>query len=189
MRLFLYVQGVLSSVLDGAFWLDVQTVQGGQDAFYFVKETNHKLKDNQEDLKRLSGQFNITLIDNDGSELRVINNDLSISIFYGMPMEQAKHRILRSSHRRAIELAWLHEKQLAESGLPGQVEWSVEERVELLTNGRVDGFIGSDLHNIYDYPQLADDPSNIIFRREAKRKRRKSRRSRQRNWRFLADTF
>ena len=179
------LQGVLSTVLDGSYWLDMQTIQGGQDVFYFVKETSVKLKDNQEDLKRLSGQFNITLIDSErsgaGSELRVVNNDLAVSIFYGMPMEQAKHRILRTSHRRAVDLAWLHEKQLVESGLPGQVEWGVEEKVQLLTNGRVDGFVGSDLHSIYDYPQLADDPSNIVFRRDTKRKRRKSHRSRQRS--------
>lgn len=177
------LQDVLSSVLDGAYWLDIQTVQGGQDVFYFVKELNQKLRDDQEDLKRLSGQFNITLVENEqggGSELRVVNNDLAISISYGVDMEQAKHRILRLSHRRAVDLAWIREKQLVETGLPGQVEWGVEEKVELLTNGKVDGFVGSDLHSIYDYPQLADDPSNIIFRRDTKRKRRKSRRSRQR---------
>ena len=175
------LQDVLTSVLDGAFWLDIRTIQGEQDVFYFVKESNTKLRDDQEDLKRLSGMFNISLIDNEqgaGSELRIVNAEVFISITYGVDVEQAKHRLLRLAHRRAVDAAWLREKQLAEAGLPGQVEWTVEERVELMTNGQVDGFAGSDLHNIYEYPLLADDPSNIVFRRDTKRKRRKSRRLR-----------
>ena len=184
------LQDVLGSVLgdsSSTHWLDIRTPgMGQQEIFYFVKESLAKLRDDQEDLKRLSGQFNITLIENaseqgGGSELRLADADLSVSISYGVDVEAARQRILRSSHRRAVELAWLREKHLVESGLPGQqVDWSVEERVELLTNGRVDGFVGSDLHSIYDYPQLADDASNIILRRDdTKRKRRKSHRSRQ----------
>lgn len=180
------LQDVLGSVLGDSsttHWLDMRTGTGQQEIFYFVKESLAKLRDDQEDLKRLSGQFNITLVENPaeqggGSELRLANADLSVSISYGVEVDAARQRILRMSHRRAVEAAWLREKQLVESGLPGQqVDWSVEERVELMTSGRVDGFVGSDLHSIYDYPQLADDASNIIFRRDdTKRKRRKSHR-------------
>ena len=175
------VQDVLMSVLESAFWLDVRSVQGEQDVLYFVKESSTKLRDDLENLKRLSGMFNITLNENEkgaGSELRVVNSDVIISITYGIDVELAKHRILRLAHRKAVEFAWLREKQMVEAGLPGQIEWTVEEKVELMTNGEVDGFIGSDLHSIYEFPVLADDPSNIIFRRDTKRKRRKSRRMR-----------
>jgi len=174
------LQDVLGSVLgdSAVYWLDVRS-GGPQESFYFVKESSAKLRDDQEDLKRLSGQFNITLIENGaeqggGTELRVSSAELAISITYGVDADTARQRVLRQSHRRAVESAWLREKQLVESGLPGQqVDWSIEERVELLTNGRVNGFIGSDLHSVYEYPQLADDASNIVFRRdEAKRKRR-----------------
>lgn len=180
------LQDVLGTVLgdSSTHWLDIRTGMGQQEIFYFVKESLVKLRDDQEDLKRLSGQFNITLTENPaeqggGSELRVANADLAVSISYGVEVEAARQRILRMSHRRAVESAWIREKQLVESGLPGQqVDWSVEEKVELLTNGRVDGFVGADLHSIYDFPQLADDASNIIFRRDdTKRKRRKSHRS------------
>lgn len=184
------LQDVLSSVLgdNSAHWLEVRAGGSGQqqEVLYFVKESTAKLRDDQENLKRLSGQFNITMIENGaeqggGSELRVSNADLSLSISYGVEVEAAKQRILRQSHRRAVDAAWLREKQLVESGLPGQqVDWSVEERVDLMTNGRVDGFVGSDLHSVYDYPQLAEDAGNIVFRREdSRRKRRKSHRSRQ----------
>ena len=181
------LQDVLGSVLgdSSTFWLDVRTGTGQQEVYYFVKESLAKLRDDHEDLKRLSGQFNVTLTENGaeqggGSELRLANSEVAVSVSYGVDVETARQRVLRQSHRRAVESAWLREKQLVESGLPGQqVDWSVEERLELLTNGRVDGFEGADLHSIYDYPQLADDASNIVFRRDdAKRKRRKSHRSR-----------
>lgn len=177
------LQDVLGTVLgdSSTHWLDIRTINGQQEIFYFVKGSLSKLRDDQEDLKRLSGQFNITLVENaaeqgGGSELRLANSDLAVSINYGVEVEVVRQRILRLSHRRAVEAAWLREKHLVESGLPGQqMEWSVEERVELLKNGRVDGFVGADLHSIYDYPQLADDASNIVFRRDdTKRKRRKS---------------
>jgi len=175
------LKDVLTSVLDSAFWLDMRTIQGDQDVFYFVKESNTKLADDQENLKRLSGVFNISLVENEqgaGSEVRVSNAELALVLTYGVGVQQAKHRLLRLAHRRAIEGAWLREKQLVEAGLPGQVEWTPEERAELIANGQVEGFTGGDLHSIYDYPLLADDPSNIIFRRDTKRKRRKSRRFR-----------
>lgn len=177
------LQDVLGSVLadSATFWLDVRTGTGQQQVFYFVKESAAKLRDDQDDLKRLSGQFNVSLVENPaeqggGSELRLAGAEVAVSISYGVDVEAARQRILRQSHRRAVESAWLREKQLVESGLPGQqVDWSVEERLELITNGRVDGFVGADLHSIYEYPQLADDASNIVFRRDdAKRKRRKS---------------
>lgn len=177
------LQDVLGSVLgDSALrWIDVRATTGQQqqEVFYFVKETSNKLRDDHENVKRLSGQYNISLVENaseqgGGTELRISNADLYISITYGVDVEAARQRILRQSHRRAVEAAWAREKQLVESGLPGQqVDWSVEERVELLTNGRVEGFVGSDLHNVNEYPQLAEDASNIVFRREeTKRKRR-----------------
>ena len=179
------LKDVLTSVLDSAFWLDMRTIQGDQDVFYFVKESNTKLADDQENLKRLSGVFNISLVENEqgaGSEVRVSNAELALVLTYGVGVQQAKHRLLRLAHRRAIEGAWLREKQLVEAGLPGQVEWTPEERAELIANGQVEGFTGGDLHSIYDYPLLADDPSNIIFRRDTKRKRRKSRRFRPYVW-------
>ena len=133
----------------------------------------------------MSGAFNVTLVENEqggGSELRVANSDVVISVTYGIDVTQAKHRLLRLAHRKAVDMAWMREKQLVESGLPGQMEWTAEEKADLVTNGQVEGFVGTDLHSTYDYPLLSDDPSNIIFRRDTKRKRRKSHRSRSDNF-------
>ncbi|NHV87631.1 hypothetical protein, partial [Escherichia coli] len=49
-----------------------------------------------------------------------------------------------------------------------------EEKEELLLHGEVDAYEGADIHSAHRYPQLADDPGNIAFRRDSKRKRRKS---------------
>ena len=181
------LQDVLGSVLgdSSTVWLDVRSTAVGQqlqETLYFVKESTAKLRDDLEDLQRLSGQFNVSVVDSsgstagEGSELRLTNSELAVSISYGVSVETARQRVLRTAHRRAVDAAWLLEKQLVESGLAGQqVDWSVDERVQLLATGRVDGFVGAQLHNISDYPQLADDPGNIVFRREdVKRKRRKS---------------
>lgn len=66
------------------------------------------------------------------------------------------------------------EKQLVAAGFQGRGDWTEEEKEELISHGDVDGFIGVDIHSIHKYPELADDPGNVAFQRDSKRKRRKS---------------
>lgn len=118
-----------------------------------------------------------------GKELRLHNPDAVVIIKYGVDPEQERHRILRHAHKRAVERAWEVEKQLVAIGFQGRGEWTEEEKEELISHGYVDGYEGVDIHSIHKYPQLADDPGNVAFQRDAKRKRRKSGQRKGRNHR------
>jgi len=93
---------------------------------------------------------------------------------YGTEPDVERQRILKHAHKRAVEQAWKLEKAVVAAGFRGRNEWTPEERDELLANGIVGGWEGGELHTLHRYPQLADDPGNVTFRRDANRKRRKS---------------
>ncbi|KAH8270589.1 hypothetical protein KR018_012078 [Drosophila ironensis] len=174
------VQDVVSSVFNNSFFLDLHFSIHDQDVFYFVKDNVLKLRDDNEELRRLGGMFNIStheVSDHGGSpakELRLHGPDAVVIVKYGVDPEQERHRILKHAHKRAVERAWELEKQLVAAGFQGRGDWTEEEKEELVQHGDVDGWIGIDIHSIHKYPQLADDPGNVAFQRDAKRKRRKT---------------
>ncbi|XP_055317051.1 teneurin-m isoform X2 [Sitodiplosis mosellana] len=174
------VQDVVSSVFNNSFFLDLHFSIHDQDVFYFVKDNVLKLRDDTEELRRLGGMFNTTtheIADHGGAggkELRLHGHDAVVIIKYGVDPEQERHRILKHAHKRAVERAWELEKQLVAAGFQGRGDWTEEEKEELISHGDVDGFIGVDIHSIHKYPELADDPGNVAFQRDSKRKRRKS---------------
>lgn len=174
------VQDVVSSVFNNSFFLDLHFSIHDQDVFYFVKDNVLKLRDDTEELRRLGGMFNTStheIADHGGSggkELRLHGPDAVVIIKYGVDPEQERHRILKHAHKRAVERAWELEKQLVAAGFQGRGDWSEEEKEELISHGDVDGWIGTDIHSIHKYPELADDPGNVSFQRDSKRKRRKS---------------
>lgn len=174
------VQDVVSSVFNNSFFLDLHFSIHDQDVFYFVKDNVLKLRDDTEELRRLGGMFNTSTHDiNDhggkgGKELRLHGPDAVVIIKYGVDADQERHRILKHAHKRAVERAWELEKQLVATGFQGRGDWTEEEKEELISHGDVDGWIGTDIHSIHKYPELADDPGNVAFQRDSKRKRRKS---------------
>ncbi|XP_017957287.2 teneurin-m isoform X2 [Drosophila navojoa] len=174
------VQDVVSSVFNNSYFLDLHFSIHDQDVFYFVKDNVLKLRDDNEELRRLGGMFNIStheISDHGGSaakELRLHGPEAVVIIKYGVDPEQERHRILKHAHKRAVERAWELEKQLVAAGFQGRGDWTEEEKEELIQHGDVDGWIGIDIHSIHKYPQLADDPGNVAFQRDAKRKRRKT---------------
>lgn len=174
------VQDVVTSVFNNSFFLDLHFSLHDQDVFYFVKDNPLKIRDDMEELRRLGGMFNVSTheISEHGSqgakELRLHNPDAAVFIRYGADPDQERHRILKHAHKRAVERAWEMEKQLVAAGLQGRGDWTEEEKEELLLHGEVDAYEGADIHSAHRYPQLADDPGNIAFRRDSKRKRRKS---------------
>ncbi|XP_058053844.1 teneurin-m [Anopheles bellator] len=174
------VQDVVSSVFNNSYFLDLHFSIHDQDVFYFVKDNIMKLRDDTEELRRLGGMFNISTHEINehggatGKELRLHGPDAVVIIKYGVDPEQERHRILKHAHKRAVERAWELEKQLVAAGFQGRGDWTEEEKEELISHGDVDGWIGVDIHSIHKYPQLADDPGNVAFQRDSKRKRRKS---------------
>ncbi|XP_044256003.1 teneurin-m isoform X4 [Tribolium madens] len=174
------VQDVVTSVFNNSFFLNLHFSIHDQDVFYFVKDNVLKIRDDLEELRRLGGMFNVSTheITDHGAttikELRLHNPDAVVIIKYGADPEQETHKILRHAHKRAVERAWELEKQLVAAGFQGRGDWTEEEKEELISHGDVDGYEGVDIHSIHKYPQLADDPGNVAFQRDTKRKRRKS---------------
>ncbi|VEN54416.1 unnamed protein product [Callosobruchus maculatus] len=175
------LQDVVTSVFNNSFFLNVQFSVHDQDVFYFVKDNVLKIRDDLEELRRLGGMFNVSTheITEHGAavptkELRLHNPDALVVIKYGADPDLETHRILRHAHKRAVERAWELEKQLVAAGFQGRGDWTEEEKEELISHGDVDGYEGVDIHSIHKYPQLADDPGNITFQRDVRRKRRKS---------------
>ncbi|XP_073990849.1 teneurin transmembrane protein Ten-m isoform X6 [Rhodnius prolixus] len=168
------VQDVVTAVFNNSHFLDLHFTQHDQDMFYFVKDNELKHRDDLEELRRLGGMFNVSKHETaDGHELRLHSLDAVVSLRYGTDPAVERARLLKHAHKRAVDRAWEAEKALVASGLTGRGEWSPEEREELITRGRVQGYDGVDIHSVQRYPQLADDPGNVAFRTDAKHKRKR----------------
>ncbi|XP_026674472.1 teneurin-m isoform X7 [Ceratina calcarata] len=174
------VSDVVTSVFNNSYFLPLHFSVHDQDVFYFVKDNALKIRDDMEELRRLGGMFNVSTHETTEhgagtwKELRLHNPDAVVVIKYGADPEQERHRILKHAHKRAVERAWEIEKQLVMAGFQGRGDWSKEEKDELISRGTVSGYEGVDIHSVHRYPQLADDPGNVAFTRDTKRKRRKS---------------
>ncbi|XP_043476119.1 teneurin-m isoform X2 [Leptopilina heterotoma] len=174
------VHDVVTSVFNNSYFLPLHFTIHDQDVFYFIKDNALKIRDDMEELRRLGSMFNVSTHETTehGSgtwkELRLYNSDAAVIIKYGADPEQERHRILKHAHKRAVERAWQIEKQLVIAEFQGRGDWSKEEKDELISHGVVDGYEGVDIHSVHRYPQLADDPGNVAFTRDTKRKRRKS---------------
>jgi hypothetical protein len=107
-------------------------------------------------------------------ELKLSSGDTSVTVRYGTDVEEEYQRLIKHAHRRAIEKAWEEEKQYISMGLDGRRGWTEEEKDQLLAKGSVHGYKPTDLYSIHKFPQLADDPNNVLFTKDARRKRRKS---------------
>ncbi|XP_042205374.1 teneurin-m-like isoform X2 [Homarus americanus] len=169
------VQDVARDVLNGSALLDVTLTHHHHHTLYLVKENAELRHDDLQQLQRLSGRFNVSAKDNgEHHEIRVVGSDVSLVLLYGIDPPSARHRLLRHAHRRAVDRAWENERLLVERGSPTSHEWTVEERVELESKGTVAGYVAADMHSIHRYPLLADDPTNVVFRRDTGRRRRRS---------------
>lgn len=100
---------------------------------------------------------------------------------YGAEPRAERAKLLKHAHKRAAARAWEREKALVAAGWEGKALWTEEEKEELISHGVVDGWVARDVHPLSRYPQLADDPANVVFVRDSRRKRRRSGRARHRS--------
>ncbi|MBR7163410.1 MAG: hypothetical protein IKD21_00345, partial [Clostridia bacterium] len=63
----------------------------------------------------------------------------------------------------AVKKAWKNEASLVQSTGIGTRNWTKLEVDELLTNGKVKGYVGHHMKSVKGYPELAGDPLNIQF--------------------------
>ncbi|RVE53849.1 hypothetical protein evm_001511 [Chilo suppressalis] len=182
------VEDVITTVFNNSYFLDVHFSIHDQDVFYFVKDNSLKIRDDMEELRRLSGKFNVSQdeTNDQGLEVRVHavgkgSAQAVIVLRYGVDPAQERIKLLKHAHKRAAARAWEREKALVAAGWEGRGSWTEEEKEELISHGIVDGWAARDVHSVSKYPQLADDPANIVFVRDGRRKRRKSGRARHRS--------
>lgn len=67
------VEDVITTVFNNSYFLDVHFSIHDQDVFYFVKDNSLKIRDDMEELRRLSGQFNVSQdeTNDQGLEVRI----------------------------------------------------------------------------------------------------------------------
>lgn len=176
------VQDVVTSVFNNSFFLDLHFSIHDQDVFYFVKDNPLKVRDDMEELRRLGGMFNVSQHEGgeQGVEVRLHGAEAVVVLKYGVDPGQERSRLIKHAHKRAVERAWEHEKALVAAGWEGRAQWTEEEKEELIAHGVVDGWSAQDIHSTALFPQLADDPGNVAFVRDGRRKRRKSSRTHRR---------
>ncbi len=65
--------------------------------------------------------------------------------------------------RKAVKDAWVQERDLLRSGVPGTRKWTADEVAELINTGRVYGYEGHHINSVGSNPQDCGDPDNIEF--------------------------
>lgn len=176
---------VIRIVLNNSLLLDVVATENDHETFYFIWEEKRREAEHEKHLARLSGIFNVTKVDGAmGPGVHVATPTANLMILYGVRPERARAYVLEQLEIRAASTAWQREAALLASGRPGTKSWESDEVTQLLKNGYVRGYKATPVHSTEDYPFLAADASNVIFRHETTRKRRKSRRkNRKKGWR------
>ncbi|KRT82794.1 hypothetical protein AMK59_4421, partial [Oryctes borbonicus] len=178
---------VYTSVFNRSYLLPFTFVihNAQQDAFYFVKEETWKANDDKGQLKRLQGQVNTTFHEiarengsgNNYFDVKIHGMNAVINLRYGTTMEKEKQRLLHHAKLSAIRKAWHKEKEYLKNGFSGNVEWTNAEIDEIIKVGYATSYECDYIHDVQQYPELAEDPYNIRFQKKqvesSKRKRKK----------------
>lgn len=179
---------VYTSVFNRSYLLPFTFVvhSAQQDAFYFIKEETWRAAEDKAQLKRLQGQVNTTFHEiakengsgNNYFDVKIHGLSAIVNLRYGTTAEKEKQRLLHHAKLSAVRKAWHREKEALRNGFSGSVEWSTVEIDEILKLGYASNFDGDYVHNVQQYPELAEDPFNIRFvkkQTEPSKKRRKKR--------------
>jgi hypothetical protein len=68
-----------------------------------------------------------------------------------------------SARSSAVRQAWRQEANLVRRTGLGTTNWSAREILELLSFGRVAGYLGHHINSVKAFPGLAGNPNNIRF--------------------------
>lgn len=81
----------------------------------------------------------------------------------GRKSSKDRKRELEQKRRKGVELAWKEERKLVQRSGTGSRIWTDAEIDELLTTGKIKGYVGHHINSVSTYPELADVPGNIQF--------------------------
>ncbi|XP_064637221.1 teneurin-m-like isoform X2 [Lineus longissimus] len=155
----------------------------GKDVHYFVKDDLSQAQIDLDDLgisshiAALENGINITVHEAQSKkrrrspdipltsaiDIRLHGNHTVLNIRYGTTIAKEKHRVFAHAKDRAVEHAWARERQLLQKTMHSVHKWRNIERDQLLNMGKVTGYRGEYIRDIDKYPELADDPQNIVF--------------------------
>lgn len=178
------INSVLTSVFNGTSSLPFHLVHHSKDEFFFVhpqSDAHQKMQRDIEQLHKLGSLVNVSRVSPDAdsqgsssssssaSHILISSGNLLLNIRYGVTYDEEVNRVARIARRKAVQEAWQREVYYLRHGHPGLVksDWSGEEKKSLLHSGLVREYFGSDIHGIERYPQLADDPTNVRFKRDS----------------------
>ncbi|XP_074593790.1 teneurin-m-like isoform X2 [Brevipalpus obovatus] len=177
---------VFTKVFNNSFILDLNYVLKGLDSFYFVKPDLWRVGEDHSQLQRLGNAINVTtheIKDDSGNkanhkghqvDLRVHTRGALLNIRYGTTLEKERARVLRHVRKHTIAERWSREAAQiknnndnrhfhGDSSYYFNHQWNETEKRILLTTGSIPGYHAEYYHPVDRYPQLADDPNNIIF--------------------------
>lgn len=170
---------VFTAVFNNTQLVDVHLVMHGIDVFYFVKDATWKYDDDLTQLQRLGTAINVTHHSdhaNQYSDIRVHTTYAVLSVRYGAQMAKEQQRILRHAKKHAVSQRWAQERELLNRdhgsiGRQSGVDWTDKEKDDIIRTGSAPGYRGDYHHDVNVYPELADDPANIVLHRNNAKQR------------------
>ncbi|RWS11960.1 N-acetylglucosamine-1-phosphodiester alpha-N-acetylglucosaminidase-like protein, partial [Dinothrombium tinctorium] len=168
---------VFTKVFNNSYLLDVRLILGSKDNFYFIKEEVwQKTHDagNQDMRYPMNFAYKNELMTNLNlqPDVRVHVKGAILHIRYGTTLKKEKTRVFAHAKKHAVGERWAKERDLTLSNVLsdshssyGQV-WTEAEKELLLSTGSVPGYRGSYYHGVENYPQLVEDQSNVVFKKQ-----------------------
>ena len=161
----------------------------GRDVLHFVRPS---LNDSNDDVQRLNLRaegtvrgLNVTVhrvheAPGGGSQryvdVRLHGEHATINVRYGATVSSERSRLLHHAWQRAVDAAWIVERELVQAGKLSANVWSRTQTDELVGRGRVDGYTGQYIRDVTTASNadwtvdgqgglvdLADWPRNIRF--------------------------
>ncbi|XP_023229639.1 teneurin-m-like isoform X2 [Centruroides sculpturatus] len=172
---------VFTSVFNNSYILDLHLVMHGQDVFYFVKDSTWRVNDDLNQLQRLGTAINTTVheskVEDQRSghqhvDIRVHADHSILNIRYGSTLQKERQRLLRHAKKHAVGQRWAQEREMILTNQRGSREWTEKEKEHILSSSSVPGYRSDYYHSVELYPELADDPANVLFHKSSQKHRR-----------------
>ncbi|XP_040067621.1 teneurin-a-like [Ixodes scapularis] len=94
-----------------------------------------------------------------------------LNIRYGTAPHRERLRLLWHAKKHAVSQRWAQERQvLLTDQHGGALGWTDKDKEHILRTGSVPGYREDYYHNVDSFPELADDPSNIVFRKVTRKR-------------------
>lgn len=163
------MKDVILSVFNNSNFLNVHFSSDNKESFFFCKSDVGRVNEDMHQLQRLGSTLNVSKHNPEDSnnqvELRVFSKYANLNIRYGTELNAENRRVLRVAKRRAIHRAWDQEKKLVSMGKQGRRHWTKSEAEQLIKKGTVKGYTEITVHNIMNFPSIADDSTNIMIQK------------------------